>query len=44
MEWKQEVVNSRMLMAKQAVFKEELNVTEDERLPGAGWIQSFCQA
>ena len=41
MEQKQEVVNSGMLMAKWAVF-EELDVPEDERLTGAGWIQSFC--
>ena len=42
MEQKQEVVNSRMLMAKQAVFEEELDVPKDERLPRVGWMQSFC--
>ena len=44
MDWKGEVVNSRMLMAKQEGFEKSLNVPEDERLPGPGWIQSFCTA
>ena len=42
MEQKGEVVNSRMLMAKQEVFENALDVPEDERLPGPGWIQPFC--
>ncbi len=36
MEWKGKVVNSRILIAKRAVFEEESNVPEDERLPGPG--------
>ena len=36
------VQNFHSVMAKQAVFEEELDVPEDERLTGAGWIQSFC--
>ena len=42
MEQKGEVVNSRMLMAKQEVFENALDVPEDKRLPGPGWIQPFC--
>ena len=42
MEKKQEVVNSAMLIAKQTVFEDEMNVPEDERLPGHGWVQLFC--
>src|SRR5258706_14507026 len=44
MEQKREVVSNKMLIAKRAVFEEELNVPEDERLPGVGWVQSFCHA
>ncbi len=44
MDWKGEVVNSWMLMAKQEVFEKALDVPEDERLPGPGWIQPFCHA
>jgi hypothetical protein len=44
MEHKREVVNSGMLIAKRAVFEEALDVPEDERLTGPGWVQSFCQA
>ena len=44
MEQEGEVVNSRMLIAKRKVFEEELNVPEDERLPGPGWVQSFWHA
>jgi hypothetical protein len=42
MDRKGEVVNSGMLMAKRGAFEEALDVPEDERLPGQGWIQSFC--
>ena len=42
MEKKWEVVNSGMLIEKQAMFEEALSVPEDERLPGHGWVQSFC--
>ena len=42
MDWKGEVVNSRMLMAKWEGFEKDLNVPEDERLPRPGWIQLFC--
>ena len=41
---KGEVVNSRMLIAKREVFEEALNVPEDERLPGPGWVQPFFHA
>ena len=44
MDQKGEVVNSRMLMAKQEGLEEALDVPEDERLPGPGWIQLFCLA
>jgi hypothetical protein len=44
MEKKAEVVNGAMLMAKREVFEEALEVPEDERLRGPGWIQSFCHA
>jgi hypothetical protein len=44
MEQKQEVMNSGMLIAKRAVFEEALDVPEDERLTGPGWVQSFCHA
>ena len=43
MEWKREVINSAMLVAKQAVFEDKFDVPENERLTGLGWIQSFCQ-
>ena len=44
MNQKGEVVNGPMLMAKREVFEKALNVPEDERLCGPGWIQSFCLA
>src|SRR5258708_15108634 len=44
MDWKGEVVNSHMLMAKQEAYEKALDVPEDERLPGPGWIQPFCLA
>ena len=44
MEQKTEVINSAMLVANQAVFEEALDVPEDERLTGPGWVQSICQA
>ena len=44
MEKKGEAVNSKMLMAKQEAFEKALEVPEDERLPGPGWIQPFCNA
>jgi DDE superfamily endonuclease len=44
MDRKGEVVNSRMLLAKWEVFEEAMNVPDDERLPGPGWIQSICHA
>ena len=36
MERKREVINSAMLVAKQAVFEEALDVPEDGRLTGPG--------
>ena len=44
MEQQREVINSAMLTAKRAVFEEALDVPEDERLTGPGWVQSFCRA
>ena len=44
MEKKGEIVNGRMLMAKREAFEERMDVPGDERLPGTGWIQPFCQA
>ena len=44
MKQKGEVMNTRMLIAKRAVFEEALDVPEDKRLPGHGWVQSFCHA
>ena len=44
MEKKGEIVNGRMLLAKRESFEESLEVPEDERLPGPGWLQPFCQA
>ena len=44
MERKGEIVNGRMLLAKREVYEKALEVPEDERLPGPGWIQSFCHA
>jgi len=42
MDRKGEPVNSSMLMAKWEAFEKDLEVPEDERLPGPGWIQPFC--
>jgi hypothetical protein len=42
MDQKGEVVNSRTPLAKWEVFGEAMNVPEDKRFPGPGWIQSFC--
>jgi len=42
MDQKGEPVNGGMLMAKQEAFEKVLEVPEDERLPGPGWIQPFC--
>ena len=44
MERKRETVNSAMLIAKRGTFEESLNVPQDERLPGSGWVRSFCHA
>ena len=44
MEQKQEVFNASMLIAKRAAFEDSLNVPEEERLPGPGWVSSFCHA
>ena len=43
MQQKGETVNGAMLIAKRKVFEEALNVPEDERLTGRGWIPPFCQ-
>ncbi|KAF9220335.1 DDE-domain-containing protein [Gyrodon lividus] len=44
MENKGETVSGLMLWEKQSRFEEEFNVPENERLPGDGWIASFCKA
>ncbi|KAF9218622.1 DDE-domain-containing protein [Gyrodon lividus] len=44
MENKGETVSGPMLWEKQSRFEEEFNVPENERLPGDGWIASFCKA
>ena len=41
MEQKHEVVNTAMLMAKWVVLEEKLDVPKEERLTGAGCVQSF---
>lgn len=41
MEKKGEVVNGPMLIAKRTKFEESLDVAENERLKGNGWIGSF---
>ena len=42
MEQQNEVVNGSMLIVKWAAFEDALNVPEEERLPGPGWVSSFC--
>lgn len=44
MEERGESVNGHMLQAKWAKFEEEFDVPDNERLPGLGWISSFCKA
>lgn len=44
MEQQNEVVNGSMLIVKRAAFEDALNVPEEERLPGPGWVSSFCHA
>ena len=44
MNQKGEVMNGPMLMAKLEVFERALDVPEDERTHGPGWIQSLCIA
>ena len=39
---KGKVVNGAMLMAKWEAFEVALEVPEDERLLGPGWLQPFC--
>ena len=39
---KGETVNGPMLMAKRGWFENTMDVPEDERLCGTGWIHSFC--
>ena len=42
MDWKGETVNGGMLVAKREAFEKALEVPEDKRLLGPGWIQPFC--
>jgi hypothetical protein len=44
MDRKGETVNGGMLVAKREAFEKALEVPEDERLLGPGWIQPFCTA
>jgi Tc5 transposase DNA-binding domain len=44
MEEKRETVSGPMLRAKRRRFEELFNVPEEERLPGDGWVASFCKA
>ncbi|KAF9220388.1 DDE-domain-containing protein [Gyrodon lividus] len=44
MENKGETVSGPMLQEKRSRFEEEFDVPENERLPGDGWIASFCKA
>ncbi|KAG6329316.1 hypothetical protein ID866_9773 [Astraeus odoratus] len=43
MESKGESVTGPMLQAKHSKFEEEFEVPKKERLPGEGWLQSFCK-
>jgi hypothetical protein len=44
MEVKGEVVTGPMLQEKSKRFEDELQVPKEERLPGEGWVLSFCKA
>ena len=44
MEENKETVTGPMLQEKCNRFEELLEVPENERLPGEGWVQSFCKA
>ena len=39
-----EAVTGPMLQEKCKHFKDELQVSEEERLPEKGWVASFCKA
>jgi hypothetical protein len=41
---KRETVNGPMLQAKRKWFEEQLQVPDEERLKGKGWVSSFCKA
>ena len=43
MEQKQETVTGAMLVERHAQFEDALNVPEEERLQGEGWVQKFLQ-
>ncbi|KAG6327246.1 hypothetical protein ID866_11843 [Astraeus odoratus] len=43
MESKGEHVTGPMLQVKHSKFEEEFEVPKKERLPGEGWLQSFCK-
>lgn len=43
MEAKGESYTGPMLLEKRKRFEKEFDVPEDERLSGAGWVQSFCK-
>jgi len=42
-EVKGETVTGPMLVAKREKFEKQLNVPEEERLKGDGWLSSFCK-
>ncbi|KAH7929555.1 DDE-domain-containing protein [Leucogyrophana mollusca] len=44
MEEKGETVNGPMLREKRKRFEDELNVPQNERLTGEGWLAPFCKA
>jgi hypothetical protein len=43
MQENKETVTGPMLQEKHKGFEEMLNVLENERLSGEGWVQSFCK-
>jgi hypothetical protein len=44
MEVRGKVVTGPMLREKRKRFEDELRVPKEERLPGEGWVSSFCKA
>ena len=44
MEEKGETVNGPMLRVKREWFEKQMDVLENERLTGDGWVANFCSA